>query len=52
MVDSGLKGMHLFEIAWLGIPYSIIGLAYILLTGWMLPNRKELLEQLGETRRE
>ena len=53
MVESGEPGMSLFEISKIGIPYAIIGVAYIFLFGRrLLPDRKELLEQLGDTRRE
>jgi len=53
MVDSGIRGMSLFEIGKIGLPYAIIGVAYLLLVGRkMLPERKELLEQLGDSRKE
>ena len=46
-------GMSLFEIGQVGLPYAIVGVAYLLLVGYkLLPERKELLEQLGESRRE
>ena len=46
-------GMHLFELSWVGVPYAIIGILYLTLAGRkLLPDRKELLEQLGEQRRE
>ena len=50
---EGLAGMHLFEISWVGIPYAVLGLIYLFCLGdRLLPERKELLEQLGESRRE
>lgn len=53
MLDAGLPGMSLFEISAVGIPYAIIGVVYMLTFGnKILPERKELLEQLSETRRE
>ena len=53
MVDNELPGMTLFEISAVGIPYAIIGMLYLLVIGpKVLPERKELLEQLGESRRE
>jgi di/tricarboxylate transporter len=53
MTQNGLPGMGLFEIGKVGLPYAVIGLAYLFFAGrWMLPDRKELLEQLGESRRE
>lgn len=52
MIQNGLPGMSLFEISAIGMPYALIGLAYLFLAGKLLPERKELLEQLGESRRE
>ncbi len=53
MLEQGLRGMHLFEIGAIGVPYAIIGLGYILLFGKrLLPDRPELLDQLGDARRE
>lgn len=53
MIEADLPAMHLFEISAAGLPYALIGIGYLMLVGpRMLPNRKEMLEQLGETRRE
>lgn len=53
MVGAGLQPMRLFEIGAVGLPYAVVGIAYLLLFGnRLLPERKELLEQLGESRRE
>ncbi len=53
MIRHGLPGMHLFEIGMVGLPYAIVGFAYLFFAGSkLLPDRKEFLEQLGETRRE
>lgn len=53
MIKNGMPGLGLFEIAVIGIPYSLIGTTYLLTAGrWLLPERKDLLEQLGESRRE
>lgn len=53
MIDRGIPGMSLFEISAVGVPYALLGLAYLLILGpRLLPDRKELLEQLGESRRE
>lgn len=53
MVNEGLPGMSLFEIGRAGLPYAAVGIVYLLVCGrWLLPERKELLEQLGESRRE
>ena len=53
MVKNGVEGMSLFEIGRVGVPYALCGAAYLYFFGQhLLPDRKELLEQLGETRRE
>ncbi len=47
------KGIGLFELSWIGIPYAIIGSLYLYLLGpKLLPDRQELMEKLGEARRE
>ncbi len=53
MIENGIRGMGLFEIGKIGLPYAIIGITYMLLfRRVLLPERKELFAQLGETRRE
>jgi di/tricarboxylate transporter len=53
MIENGVETMSLFEIGRIGLPYAIVGVAYLLVFGQrLLPDRKELLEQLGESRRE
>ena len=53
MIQSGMKPMGFFELAPIGIPVALAGLAYLL---WaaprLLPARKEPTEDLGEARRE
>ena len=60
LVVSGLmeesemqRGIGLFELAWVGVPYAIVGSLYLYFFGSrLLPDRQELIEQLGEARRE
>lgn len=53
MLKAGLRGMSLFELSWIGLPYAIVGVLYLMFfSGRLLPDRKELFEQLGESRRE
>lgn len=53
MLSHGLAGMSLFEIGLVGIPSAVVGAAYLLVTSRrLLPDRQELLEQLGAARRE
>lgn len=48
-----IKPMHLFEIGKIGLPCAIIGSGFLILFGVrFLPNRKELIRQLGDQRRE
>ena len=53
MTKAGMVEMGFFEIGWAGVPCALIGLIYMLTIGRkILPERKELIEQLGDARRE
>jgi len=59
MVEQGISGLTgrpgigLFELSIIGIPYAVVGATYLAVAGRrLLPDRKELIEQLGEQRRE
>ncbi|TWU27493.1 SLC13 family permease [Bythopirellula polymerisocia] len=53
MIQNDIPGMGLFEIGWVGLPYAIVGVTYLWTIGRrLLPERTELLEQLGQSRRE
>lgn len=53
LLQNGMDGMTLFEITPLGVPYALVGVLYLMSVGRrLLPERKELVEQLGESRRE
>ncbi len=53
IVKEALQSMSLFELGRVGLPMAIVGAAYMLLVGRrLLPDRKDLLERLGETSRE
>lgn len=50
---KGLEPMGFFEIGYAGVPCAVVGVIYLLSIGRrLLPQRKELMEQFGETRRE
>lgn len=50
---SQFRRMNLFDITPVGVPCAIAGAILILLAGkWLLPNRTELVDSLGERRRE
>ena len=45
--------LRFFEISWVGVPCAVVGTLYMLLVARrLLPDRLELVEQLGEQRRE
>jgi di/tricarboxylate transporter len=38
--QARLPSLHLFDVAWVGIPCAVVGIAYLLLFGrWLLPDR-------------
>ncbi|MBM3289460.1 MAG: SLC13 family permease, partial [Candidatus Hydrogenedentes bacterium] len=48
-----LKRVGLFEVSYLGVPYAIIGCAYLLFIGYkLLPERKDFMQQMSQTARE
>ena len=53
LIKEGLRPMGFLEIGRVGLPCAILGAAYVLTVGRrLLPDRKELIEQLEDTRRE
>lgn len=53
LIQHGMPGMSLFELSAVGIPYAVVGVLYLATVGRrLLPARTELLEQLGQSRRE
>ena len=53
LIKNKMTPMTLFEVGRVGVPCALVGAVYLLVVGRkLLPNRKELIEQLGETRRE
>lgn len=53
MQQNGVAPMSLLELSWVGVPCAIAGTIYLMTAGRrLLPDRKELIEQLGESRRE
>lgn len=49
----GGRELEFFDISYVGIPLAILGTVYILFVApRLLPNRMELIEQLGQQRRE
>lgn len=53
LIKSELRPMSMFEIGWVGFPCALLGATYLLTLGRrLLPDRKEMIEQLEESRRE
>ncbi len=53
LITANEAPLHFFEIGYVGIPCALLGSAYLLLFARkVLPNRTDLIEQLGEHRRE
>jgi di/tricarboxylate transporter len=53
LIKYKLAPMSMFEIGYVGLPCALLGAAYLLTLGRrLLPDRKELIEQLEESRRE
>jgi di/tricarboxylate transporter len=53
MIGYGIPGMSFFELGAVGFPCAVVGLVFIALTARrLLPDRKDLIESLEESRRE
>ncbi len=51
--SESLAPISFFELGYVGVPYAIIGIAYLLLVGWrLLPSRRGFIEQMSESARE
>jgi di/tricarboxylate transporter len=41
MLDAGMPGYRLFDLAWVGLPCAVVGIGFIMLTShWLLPDRR------------
>jgi len=50
---AGMPGLGMWELGVVGVPIALLGGAFLILAGpRLLPDRKEFMEQLGESRRE
>ncbi len=53
LIENGMKGLSLFELAKIGIPCAIIGLLYLAFVGYrLLPTRKGLRSAVVESAKE
>ncbi len=52
-VVSALRPITMFELSKVGVPFAIIGILYLLFIGRrLLPDRRDLLEKIGQSPRE
>ena len=53
VLHAHLQGMGLFEMSWVGIPYAIVGIAFLWFFGRrLLPERKAFMQRMHEQMRE
>lgn len=53
LINKEMPGLGFFELTWVGLPCAIVGVIYMFTIGRkVLPVRKDLIEQLGESQRE
>jgi len=52
MLDEAMvEGFTMFELAWVGLPIAVVGIAFILLTSrWLLPDRKPVFGEESDAR--
>jgi len=52
MVQAKQSPLHLFELAWIGVPITCVTLLYLVIAGkWLLPDRKPVVTQYDDARR-
>ena len=52
VAESGRRDVfNMFDLAWVGVPCAIVGIAFLVLTGrWLLPERKPSISVTGDPR--
>lgn len=49
--QTTLPGLAMFDIAWVGLPAVLVGMAYLLTAGrWLLPDRRPAMSELDDPR--
>ncbi len=49
--ESGTEGLAMFEMAWIGVPCTILTFIYVLFASkWLLPERKSAITQFSDVR--
>ena len=45
------RGLNMFDIAWVGLPATLVGIGFVLATQrWLLPNRQAAMHQVSDPR--
>ncbi len=53
LTRNNLPTMSMFDLTWVGLPMAVVGGAYLIFVGSrLLPERRDLIEQFGESKRE
>jgi len=53
MIANGYRGLKMFELAWIGVPCAIVGIAYVVFWGHrFLPDRKDVSALVSENKKE
>jgi len=51
LLNAKGHSMHMFELTWVGLPITIIGVLFVVaFNKWLLPDRRPAIEQFGDTR--
>jgi di/tricarboxylate transporter len=51
LISAKGRSMHMFELTWIGLPITIAGVLFVVaFNRWLLPDRRPMLEQLGDPR--
>jgi len=51
LLKDGYESMKMFDLAWVGVPCGIVGMAYLILFGrWLLPDRKPAISLSDDPR--
>lgn len=49
--ESGTEGLTMFELAWIGVPCTVLAFIYVLTASkWLLPERKSAITQFSDVR--
>jgi len=49
--DAKMPSLGMWDIAWVGVPCAVAGIAYLTILGrWLLPDRRPVISQLGDPR--